>query len=101
MIGNTCNFHPNERRRKFCKDSGCYERLCPICVKERHTGHSVVDYKIILEEMKAERDKNNINKGKFITEFKKTISHLESLKRNIKKNMYLVVCVKNVSLGRS
>ena len=83
MIGSdiTCDMHGNEKKTKFCKETNCWERLCPFCVKERHNGHNVVDLKILMSEIRTRKEKNNIDKNKILVEYKKLMIDLDHLQK--------------------
>jgi len=83
MISDTCDMH-KEKKKKFCKETNCWERLCSICAHERHNSHNVVDYDIIITEVKAEREKHITSKGKVLIELKKALIHLEKINKEVK-----------------
>eukprot|EP00826_Nyctotherus_ovalis_P003561 TRINITY_DN10728_c0_g11_i1.p2 TRINITY_DN10728_c0_g11~~TRINITY_DN10728_c0_g11_i1.p2 ORF type:complete len:420 (-),score=107.51 TRINITY_DN10728_c0_g11_i1:2254-3513(-) len=84
MTNKTCDMHQNEKKKKFCRETSCWERLCPLCVQERHNGHNVVDFSTILAEVKAEKDKNTMSKGRALTELKKALGYLDRIQKNVK-----------------
>lgn len=84
MTNKTCDMHQNEKKRKFCKETSCWERLCPLCVQERHSGHNVVDFNAVLAEVKAEKDRNTMSKGRVLTELKKALGYLDRMQKSVK-----------------
>lgn len=79
-----CDLHTAERRRRFCKEPGCWERLCTVCARERHAGHNVADYFAVLAEVRVGREKNALAKMKLLAEVKKTLQQLEYIQKNMK-----------------
>lgn len=83
MASNKCDLH-NEKKNKFCREANCWERVCSLCVRQRHCGHSVVDYVLVVSEVKAERDKHAKSKGKQLLEIKKALTYLEKVYKGVK-----------------
>jgi len=83
-MNNACDMHHNEKKKKFCKETTCWERLCNICAQERHNGHNIVDYSTILAEVKAERERSAMNKGRTLVELKKALANLDRMQKSVK-----------------
>eukprot|EP00826_Nyctotherus_ovalis_P009943 TRINITY_DN12635_c0_g1_i2.p1 TRINITY_DN12635_c0_g1~~TRINITY_DN12635_c0_g1_i2.p1 ORF type:complete len:297 (-),score=24.39 TRINITY_DN12635_c0_g1_i2:15-851(-) len=83
MIGTLCEIHPGERKKKFCKEPNCLERLCSYCVQERHSSHEVIEFSDFLADIKGEKEKSTLNKGKVLSEYKQLLNSLEHLQRQL------------------
>ncbi len=73
--------HDGAKKRKFCKDSGCWERLCPHCAQERHRGHNVVDFATVLGEVKTAKEKVALAKSVALGEYKDLALGMEHMQR--------------------
>ena len=76
-----CDMHSGERKTKFCREQGCWERLCERCVKERHLGHNVVDFAVLMGEVRAKEEEDIASKNKALFDLKQLLIDLDHLKK--------------------
>lgn len=80
-----CKVHPEQKLHKFCKNSGCWIRLCPKCAIESHKGHKVIEYGSLSSEVRNAKDKLlQARKGDLIS-MKRIMSNVSTLESQLKE----------------
>lgn len=92
--------HNGERKTRFCKEPTCWERLCPNCAEDRHSGHNVVSYLSLLSEMRTAKEKYITENGRLLMEYKKLLIDLEHFhKKFVEKDGKLVAKEKKLRVS--
>lgn len=80
-----CKIHPDQRLLKFCKNLGCWTRLCSKCVVDFHRGHQVVEYTNLSNEARSVKEKLlQARKGDLIS-LKRILSNVSKLETQLKE----------------
>jgi len=95
-----CDMHYDERKTKFCKEQTCWERLCPYCAEDRHSGHNVVNFSSLLNEIRLSKDKFITENEKTLMKYKKLFIDLERFhKKFMEKDAKLIAKEKKLRVS--
>ena len=80
-----CDHHPNQKQDKFCKNNGCWTRLCSKCASESHKGHRIVDYVTLTQEaLSVKENLLQVKKGDLMS-LKRIMNNVASLQSQLKE----------------